>query len=132
MLAIPLKATCRIDLTRPLRSFVKREFAEQHGEDSEVEQGLRDLQAMRDGAVSARSATSEGTNALGQYYAQSSFAQSRFPVSNTQIKLSFTWYDAFQPRSRKAVACSWALEQAAMLYKLAAIESHAGNARPPH
>ena len=49
MLAIPLKATCRIDLTRPLRSFVKREFAEQHGEGGEVEQGLRDLQAMRDG-----------------------------------------------------------------------------------
>ena len=116
MLAIPLKATCRIDLTRPLRSFVKREFAEQHGEGGEVEQGLRDLQAMRDGAVGARSATSEGTNALGQYYAQSSFAQSRFPVSNTQIKLSFTWYDAFQPK-QKAALCSWAYEQAAVTSK---------------
>eukprot|EP00937_MAST-01D_sp_MAST-1D-sp2_P000127 g127.t1 len=124
MLAIPLKSTCRVDLSKPIHSFVEREFSDSEGGEN-VAANLRRFQDLRNGATSRRSASAETRTAIETYYTQLRFAQSRFPVSDTQIKLAFTWFDAFQPKQKVAL-CSFAYEQASVLFNAAAQESHMG------
>jgi len=123
MLAIPMKPTCAVDMCKPLRSYVAAEFAETDGE--ETERNIKQFNQLRVDAVAGRSATAESRAGIDLYFSQLRFATSRFPVSESQVRLGFTWFDAFAPRS-KLVLYSWKLEQAATLFNAAAMESHAG------
>jgi programmed cell death 6-interacting protein len=122
MLAIPLKRSAKVDLVKPLAAYIEAEYSDGENHD----QSLESLQQLRvDATTNVMAATDSSRKLLYKYYQQLIYAEKRFPVSETKIKLSFTWFDAFKP-SRKIVMYSLAYEQASILFNAAALESHAG------
>ncbi|KAJ5053165.1 Vacuolar protein-sorting protein [Penicillium chrysogenum] len=123
MLSCPLKQTNEIDWVQPLKDHIRghyNEDPEQYSQECETLNRLR--QDMR--GVGKDSAISR--DLLYRYYAQLELVDLRFPVNDREVRISFTWYDAFTHTS--ASQFSMAFEKASVLFNLSAILScHAAN-----
>mmetsp|Transcript_19322 Transcript_19322/g.25451 ORF Transcript_19322/g.25451 Transcript_19322/m.25451 type:complete len:783 (+) Transcript_19322:1-2349(+) len=60
---------------------------------------------------------------LKRYYVELCHAEPNFPVSDSEIKVHFSWGDAFKI-TRKSAMTNYAFEKAGVLYNLASLESH--------
>ena len=80
---------------------------------------INEFQVLRTEVASITTATEGARATLIKYLAQSAFAKDRFPVSESAIKINFSWTDAL--KQKKTVSqFSWAFERASVLFNLAA------------
>lgn len=113
---VPSKDTDDIDLTGPLRQFVRSNYgaAEQYaGECSTIHRLRQDMRgAGKD---------ENGRDLLYRYYGQLELLELRFPIDEEHVRIIFTWYDAFtqSPISQYSLA----YEKACVLFNIASILS---------
>ena len=130
MLAVPLKATEKVDFVEPLSSYISDNYGEQVPEDVYVA-SLSALNDLREQCTTFDEAAQKTTDVATQekqrqamllYYAQVCAMQTKFPISasSTSAKMSFTWKDAFKP-SKKVKQHSLAYERASVLFNLGAL-----------
>ena len=89
--AIPFKQAEPISFKRPLRTFIEQEYEEDpdtYLEDFRVLEELRTQ--IQDPQIHENSVT---THLI--YYAQLHFLEMKFNISEEQVKLFFTWANAF-------------------------------------
>lgn len=123
MLAVPFKRACRVDIAKPLKSYLKHECSSTEVEDNQ--ENLKVLQQLRIDAAAVVHATDVGLEVLEKYYHQLCSLDKRFPVSESQIKIGFTWYDCLKPAKKHALY-SISYEVACVLFNMAASHSHLG------
>ena len=96
MLAIPLKKSASQEMVSALRGYIQSEYSP--GDAEHHEDALNSLQQLRtDATINMTTANETSRNLLYNYYQQLVYASKRFPVSESKVKLSFTWFDAFKP-----------------------------------
>jgi len=118
MLSAPLKQTNEIDWIAPLKTYIRDQYGddpERYGEECSMLNRLR--QDMRGAGKDSAS----GRDLLYRYYGQLELLDLRFPVDESHIKISFTWFDAFthKPTSQYSLA----YEKASIIFNISAVLS---------
>ncbi|KAL4937682.1 vacuolar protein-sorting protein bro1 [Aspergillus oleicola] len=123
MISCPLKQTNEIDWIQPLKDYIRQSY----GEDPErYAQECATLNRLRQDMRGAGKDSATGRDLLYRYYGQLELLDLRFPVDESHIKISFTWYDAFthKPTSQYSLA----FEKASIIFNISAVLScHAAN-----
>ncbi|KAL2832920.1 BRO1-like domain-containing protein [Aspergillus cavernicola] len=123
MISCPLKQTNEIDWIQPLKDYVRQSY----GEDPErYAQECATLNRLRQDMRGAGKDSATGRDLLYRYYGQLELLDLRFPVDESHIKISFTWYDAFT--HKPTAQFSLAFEKASIIFNISAVLScHAAN-----
>jgi len=117
LVSIPRKQTDSTDLARSLTRYVQCNY------DSNAlashTPALNALHQMREDlrAAASQPVTEAVTDMLVQYYYQIISVETRFPISDDNLKISFTWTDIF--KGRKASMCSASFERANVMFNIA-------------
>ncbi|XP_067933589.1 programmed cell death 6-interacting protein-like [Watersipora subatra] len=126
-LAFPTKSTSEVDLIKPLRNFIKATFPDTSPDD--YEKALTEFHRMRSHAVGKFNDKHESAiEAVGKYYDQLAAVESKLPFTEDQVRVSFTWYDAFAKssiiggRPKLSIALG-AFEKVCLLFNIAALQS---------
>lgn len=94
MISCPLKQTNEIDWIQPLKDYIRQSY----GEDSErYAQECATLNRLRQDMRGAGKDSATGRDLLYRYYGQLELLDLRFPVDESHIKISFTWYETQAP-----------------------------------
>ena len=123
MLALVCKRADTADLKAPLLAYVRATYSDTIADDSAED--LSNINALRTEVTSAIAAGGPSQrDALAKYLRALSAIETRFPVGREkgQAALSFSWYDAFQPK-KKSTQTNIHFEKAAALFNLAAVIS---------
>ena len=123
MLALVCKRADTADLKAPLLAYVRATYSDTIADDSAED--LSNINALRTEVTSAIAAGGPSQrDALAKYLRALSAIETRFPVGKEkgQAALSFSWYDAFQPK-KKSTQTNIHFEKAAALFNLAAVIS---------
>jgi len=95
---LPLKRTDSVDFKKPLEKFIKNTFSAEAV--TENEDAIAELTKLRNTCVMQTLEKHESAlEPLLRYYDQLESMEGKFPVSESQIRISFTWYDAFDKGS---------------------------------
>ena len=121
MLPIPLKNSAAVNLVNPLRVYVSNEYDQAQA--AAVEGDLKALERLRGMALQARAATEASVATLQSYYVQVERLQGIFPIHPDQIRVAFTWHDAFRP-AKKSSEIDLNFERAGLLFNMGAVKSH--------
>lgn len=124
MIGIPLKKTDKVDFVDPLESFIKNSF----GEDvlKGHREAVQELQQLREDLRLTQDKSDNTSKLYLKYLSNLASIALRFPVSESNLRLSFTWYEAFK-NSKKQSRFSIHFEKANVLFNLAAHYSQIGS-----
>ncbi|OQS07182.1 programmed cell death 6-interacting protein [Thraustotheca clavata] len=120
MLAVQLKQTTAVDIVKPLRTYIAKEYSE--AEADKFQASLEALAQMRKDVEAVRTPSPMSRQVLLRYHAQLELLATRFPIGDTQVKVPFTWYDSFCPR-QKLTQNSIKFEQDSVMFLVGALES---------
>ncbi|KAF0684405.1 Aste57867_23640 [Aphanomyces stellatus] len=120
MLAVQLKQTSAIDVVKPMRAYIGKEYSEE--EATKYQPALESFAEMRKDVELVRTPSPISRQVLLRYLSQLDLIETRFPIGDTKVKLPFTWYDSFSPR-QKLTQHSVKFEQAAVLFLVGALDS---------
>jgi hypothetical protein len=112
------------DLSPPGFSFHRLQ-----GESARHHDAINSFQSLRNDVASVAAANEGAREALLKYYFQTESAKEKFPVSETAVRLPFTWTDSLKS-SRQISQFSWSYERASILFNVAALESHSACTTP--
>ncbi|CAG5125760.1 unnamed protein product, partial [Candidula unifasciata] len=125
--AVPLKKTYEVDLTKPLRTFIHNTFTQANVEDYNT--ALSEFNKLR-AAMVAKSVDKHETalEVLYRYYDQLVAIENKLPIAENQIRVQFKWRDAFDEGSflsgkRNLAIASAAYEKVCILFNIAALQS---------
>uniref|UniRef100_A0A3Q4BVP0 Programmed cell death 6-interacting protein n=1 Tax=Mola mola TaxID=94237 RepID=A0A3Q4BVP0_MOLML len=126
--SVPLKKSSEVDLTRPLSKFVIATY--QTSEDqAEYIRAVEELNKLRKNALGRPLDKHESSlEILLRYYDQLCAVEPKFPFSENQLCLTFTWKDAFDKGSLfggsvKLALASLGYEKTCVLFNAAALAS---------
>jgi programmed cell death 6-interacting protein len=120
MLAIPAKRTDSADYAKALRDFFHKKFPK---DIAHFENDIISFQQLRSAATSVTDAHDQiGQQQLMRYHYHLSVMVSRLYDLESEMKLSFSWYDAYRP-SRRFTSGNLYYEWACSLWNMAAFES---------
>lgn len=120
MLSVELKKTEKVDWSGALKKFIEKEFAKDtFGEHKDAAERVDNL---RRDVREAQEKTEQSISTLLRYYNVLGHIDQRFPVNEDNIKIAFTWYDAF--KGRKCVLNRIGFERACVMFNVGAIYSH--------
>ncbi|EQC34548.1 hypothetical protein SDRG_07875 [Saprolegnia diclina VS20] len=122
MLAVQLKQTSPLDVAKPLRSYIAKEYSE--AEADKFTASLSALGQMRKDVEAVRTPSPMSRLVLLRYHAQLELLETRFPIGDTTVKVPFTWYDSFCPR-QKLTQNAVQFERDAVMFLVGALESQA-------
>lgn len=129
-LQVPLKKTQSVDFVKPLSSYIKNTFSAEVL--NENKDSLAELNQLRGNAV-VKSLDKHETSleTLQRYYDQLVTMEAKLPITEDQIRLSFTWYDSFDKGSifgsTKCSLSSGAYERFCALFNTGALLSQLGS-----
>ncbi|EGO59504.1 hypothetical protein NEUTE1DRAFT_60990 [Neurospora tetrasperma FGSC 2508] len=118
MISVPLKATSEIDWVAPLKNYIRNTY----GDDPErYAEECATLNRLRQDMRGAGKDSTSGRDLLYRYYGQLELLDLRFPVDEKNIKISFTWFDAFT--HKPTAQYSLAFEKASIIFNISAVLS---------
>ncbi|CCC08287.1 unnamed protein product [Sordaria macrospora k-hell] len=118
MISVPLKATNEIDWVAPLKNYIQNTY----GDDPErYAEECATLNRLRQDMRGAGKDSTSGRDLLYRYYGQLELLDLRFPVDEKNIKISFTWFDAFT--HKPTAQHSLAFEKASIIFNISAVLS---------
>uniref|UniRef100_A0A3B3SI78 Programmed cell death 6-interacting protein n=1 Tax=Paramormyrops kingsleyae TaxID=1676925 RepID=A0A3B3SI78_9TELE len=127
-ISVPLKKSSDVDLVKPLSKFITATYAA--GEDqAEYLRAVEELNKLRKNALNRPLDKHESSlEILMRYYDQLSAIEPKFPFSENQLCLTFTWKDAFDKGSLfvgsvKLALASLGYEKTCVLFNVAALAS---------
>ena len=91
---IPLKTPAQVDVTGPLTKYSKNKFPK-----TDHSVAIQEFSQLRRNVVDRCQEKSGGNSStlevLTSYFDQLSTAEKKLPISETDIRIEFKWYDAF-------------------------------------
>ncbi|XP_073236659.1 programmed cell death 6-interacting protein-like [Porites lutea] len=122
---IPLKRSDGVDFKKPLEKFIKNTFSAEVA--TENEDAIAELTKLRNTCVMQTLDKHESAlEPLLRYYDQLEAMEGKFPVSESQVRISFTWYDAFDKGSlwgyRKSSMPSLNYERLCLLFNIGVLQ----------
>lgn len=127
-ISVPLKKSSEVDLVKPLSKFVTASFPESE-EQGEYIRAVEELNKLRRNALGRPLDKHESSlEILLRYYDQLCAVEPKFPFSENQLCLTFTWKDAFDKGSLfggsvKLALASLGYEKTCVLFNAAALAS---------
>ncbi|VDM96515.1 unnamed protein product [Thelazia callipaeda] len=128
-LAVPLKHTNEVDLTKPLMRFVENFYQSSSEVSSEIKEAVQELNKMRNKACNQPLDKHQSAlDVLTRYYDQLVAIENKIPINATQNPVNFKWKDAFDKGSlffgqASLTLSSSTFEQAAVLFNCGALMS---------
>uniref|UniRef100_A0A3P8T8M9 Programmed cell death 6-interacting protein n=1 Tax=Amphiprion percula TaxID=161767 RepID=A0A3P8T8M9_AMPPE len=127
-ISVPLKKSSEVDLVKPLSKFVTASYpaAEEQGE---YLRAVEELNKLRKNALGRPLDKHESSlEIILRYYDQLCAVEPKFPFSENQLCLTFTWKDAFDKGSlfsgsAKLALASLGYEKTCVLFNVAALAS---------
>lgn len=124
MLAVPTKKGKSADWGAPLRDYIAQAYGEKTAD--EQTESLAKLNQAREWVLSNNKKSDEvSLENIKEYLRMLGAVEARFPIKETHINITFTWYDSFKP-AKKFMHHRLEEERAAILFNYAAMESYAG------
>ncbi|KAI1894230.1 hypothetical protein AGOR_G00113680 [Albula goreensis] len=128
LISVPLKKSVEVDLVTPLTRYITTTY--QDGVDQKEHiAAVEDLHKLRKNALGRTLDKNEGSlEILFRYYDQLCAIEPKFPVSDNQVCLTFTWKDAFDKGSLfsgsvKLALASLGYEKTCVLFNVGALAS---------
>ncbi|XP_068603190.1 programmed cell death 6-interacting protein [Brachionichthys hirsutus] len=127
-ISVPLKKTSEVDLVKPLSKFITATYPTSE-EQGEYLRTVEELNKLRKNAVGRPLDKHESSlEILLRYYDQLCAVEPKFPFSENQLCLTFTWKDAFDKGSLfgssvKLALASLGYEKTCVLFNAAALAS---------
>jgi len=113
LISVPTKRTDEIDWVHPIKRYIAQVYQEDPEKYAEETNTINRLRQDMRGA--GKDLT--GRDLLYRYYGQLELLDLRFPVDEKHIKISFTWYDAFNGKLTSQY--SLAFEKASTIFNIA-------------
>lgn len=126
-LSVPLKKTWEVELAKPLRNFIADTYSECSPEDQKT--SLNEFQKLRNNAIAKSVDKHESAlEILYRYYDQLVAIETKFPMTENQIRINFKWQDAFNKESlfsgkRALTIANGSFERVCILFNIAALQS---------
>ncbi|XP_049458789.1 programmed cell death 6-interacting protein isoform X2 [Epinephelus fuscoguttatus] len=127
-ISVPLKKSSEVDLVKPLSKFVTASYPAEE-EQGEYIRAVEELNKLRRNALGRPLDKHESSlEILLRYYDQLCAVEPKFPFSENQLCLTFTWKDAFDKGSLfggsvKLALASLGYEKTCVLFNAAALAS---------
>lgn len=112
-----------MDWDEPLRTYLSQNYPV-----SEIERhngSIQKLNTARERIINIKRIDEDTISHVRSYLRMLGSVQSRFPVTENDMKVNFTWFDSFKPQ-KKFTSQRLTSEKAAVLFNLAAMESYLG------
>ncbi|XP_037381995.1 programmed cell death 6-interacting protein isoform X2 [Talpa occidentalis] len=128
-ISVQLKKTSEVDLAKPLVKFIQQTYPSAGEEQAQYCRAAEELSKLRRAALGRPLDKHEGAlETLLRYYDQICSIEPKFPFSENQICLTFTWKDAFDKGSLfggsvKLALASLGYEKSCVLFNCAALAS---------
>ncbi|XP_004704119.1 programmed cell death 6-interacting protein isoform X2 [Echinops telfairi] len=128
-ISVQLKKTSEVDLAKPLVKFIQQTYPSAGEEQAQYCRAAEELSKLRRAALGRPLDKHEGSlETLLRYYDQICSIEPKFPFSENQICLTFTWKDAFDKGSLfggsvKLALASLGYEKSCVLFNCAALAS---------
>ncbi|XP_004635316.1 programmed cell death 6-interacting protein isoform X1 [Octodon degus] len=128
-ISVQLKKTSEVDLAKPLVKFIQQTYPSGGEEQAQYCRAAEELSKLRRTALGRPLDKHEGAlETLLRYYDQICAIEPKFPFSENQICLTFTWKDAFDKGSLfggsvKLALASLGYEKSCVLFNCAALAS---------
>ncbi|XP_036122335.1 programmed cell death 6-interacting protein isoform X1 [Molossus molossus] len=128
-ISVQLKKTSEVDLAKPLVKFIQQTYPKGGEEQAQYCRAAEELSKLRRAALGRPLDKHEGAlETLLRYYDQICSIEPKFPFSENQICLTFTWKDAFDKGSLfggsvKLALASLGYEKSCVLFNCAALAS---------
>ncbi|KAM8759192.1 programmed cell death 6-interacting protein isoform 1-T1 [Rhynchonycteris naso] len=128
-ISVPPKKTSEVDLAKPLVKFIQQTYPSGGEEQAQYCRAAEELSKLRRAALGRPLDKHEGAlETLLRYYDQICSIEPKFPFSENQICLTFTWKDAFDKGSLfggsvKLALASLGYEKSCVLFNCAALAS---------
>ncbi|KAF6100536.1 programmed cell death 6 interacting protein [Phyllostomus discolor] len=128
-ISVQLKKTSEVDLAKPLVKFIQQTYPSGGEEQAQYCRAAEELSKLRRAALGRPLDKHEGAlETLLRYYDQVCSIEPKFPFSENQICLTFTWKDAFDKGSLfggsvKLALASLGYEKSCVLFNCAALAS---------
>ncbi|XP_057348304.1 programmed cell death 6-interacting protein isoform X3 [Manis pentadactyla] len=128
-ISVQLKKTSEVDLAKPLVKFIQQMYPSGGEEQAQYCRAAEELSKLRRAALGRPLDKHEGAlETLLRYYDQICSIEPKFPFSENQICLTFTWKDAFDKGSLfggsvKLALASLGYEKSCVLFNCAALAS---------
>ena len=120
MLAIPAKRADVVDLAKPLKAFFTKKFP---GDSAHFQNDITSFQQLRSAAVGVTDPMDTvGQQQLLRYNYHVSVMVLRLNDFEMEMKLNFSWYDAYRP-SRRFTSSDIYFDMAGVLWNMASFES---------
>eukprot|EP00128_Syssomonas_multiformis_P016988 Colp12_sorted_trinity150504_noHs@35456 len=117
-LAVELKRSEKVDFARPLKAFISSSYEE---DPNKYDEAIMNLDSLRQ-SIRQPDKHETGAASLLKYLGQLKFLESRFPISSTQVRVEFVWYDSFKPKTKQG-QYSIQYERACVIFNLASLYS---------
>nr|XP_006635761.1 PREDICTED: programmed cell death 6-interacting protein isoform X1 [Lepisosteus oculatus] len=127
-ISVPLKKSSEVDLVKPLSKFISSTYSAGE-EQAEYIRGVEELNKLRKTALGRPLDKHESSlEILLRYYDQLCAIEPKFPFSENQLCLTFTWKDAFDKGSLfggsvKLALASLGYEKSCVLFNIGALAS---------
>ncbi|CAH3130479.1 unnamed protein product [Pocillopora meandrina] len=124
-ITFPLKRSDGVDYKKPLEKFIKNTFSAETAEENE--DAISELSKLRNTVVMQTLDKHESAlEPMLRYYDQLEAMEGKLPVSESQIRISYTWYDAFDKGSlfgyRKSSMSSLQYERLCVLFNIGVLQ----------
>lgn len=124
-ITFPLKRSDGVDYKKPLEKFIKNTFSAETAADNE--DAISELSKLRNTVVMQTLDKHESSlDPVLRYYDQLEAMEGKLPVSESQIRISYTWYDAFDKGSlfgyRKSSMSSLQYERLCVLFNIGVLQ----------
>eukprot|EP01117_Protostelium_nocturnum_P017320 TRINITY_DN7038_c0_g1_i1.p1 TRINITY_DN7038_c0_g1~~TRINITY_DN7038_c0_g1_i1.p1 ORF type:complete len:805 (+),score=310.62 TRINITY_DN7038_c0_g1_i1:178-2592(+) len=123
MLSIDRKKSDKVDWVKPLEAFISSQYSAEGLQDHR--EAVQSLQQWREDVRNIQDKSDSAKEILFRYYAVLTSVESRFPIHENNIRMSFVWYDAF--RGKKTTSFSIYFEKVNVLFNIGAILSQLGS-----
>ncbi|KAJ3082965.1 bck1-like resistance to osmotic shock [Quaeritorhiza haematococci] len=114
MLHPPTKRTDEVDFTGPFRAYIQSAYSD---DPDKYTQEIGTLHRLRQDTRGAGKDIT-GRDILYRYYGQLELLDLRFPIDEKNVKILFTWYDAFSGKSISQYSIAY--EKACVIFNVAA------------
>eukprot|EP01132_Coremiostelium_polycephalum_P004270 gene4270-5343_t len=122
MLSIERKRTEKVDLIKPLKKYIKDQFGSEEANNHDSQ--IHALNQLRDDIRNLQDKTDTSKDMIWRYYSTLSSLEIRFPISESNVRISFPWTDSF--RQKKVSLYSIYYERSAVLFNYGSIVSQIG------
>eukprot|EP01114_Cavostelium_apophysatum_P013019 TRINITY_DN3067_c0_g1_i3.p1 TRINITY_DN3067_c0_g1~~TRINITY_DN3067_c0_g1_i3.p1 ORF type:complete len:562 (-),score=185.11 TRINITY_DN3067_c0_g1_i3:92-1777(-) len=123
MLSVERKKTDKVDLVRPLQDYIRNHYSGDAAQDHL--EALNNLQQLREDVRNIQDKNEATRDLLLKYYGLLLSVESRFPISETNIRINFAWTDVY--KNKKQSQFNIFYEKQNVLFNIGAMYSQLGS-----